>query len=440
MHKLVKHPRSPLCLLAGMALTACSPALLQETTPSPTAAPTDASLPTHTSVPTETSSPEPPLAATPTPTPLRPTAPPVSRPLTIGYIQMIDRTTGWAEGFHGTVGRTRILRTMDGGVTWRDVSPGPLGNRGRSAFFLDGLIAWSWSWESGETWRTQDGGESWTPMQPASSQFDFWFSDSQDGWRAGASGWGVSFLQLGFEYLATTQNGGKTWQLTNSPPADSYTYLAFPDPQTAWALRTGATDRDVEGFRYLKVPWWLEVTSDGGQTWQTRTVPMPLDARLGRETGPGIFYLDDVGLCDFVAPVFTSATVWKLALGCENQGWMLTTSNQGRTWVISSLPEGSLIRGVQFLNPSMGWILRWDQLGSSRSRLYRTADGGETWTQLEHTEWAAAQLNFVDAGTGWAVASTCTEVTCSRSEASTALVKTTDGGLTWEVLEPQIVP
>jgi hypothetical protein len=66
---------------------------------------------------------------------------------------MIDRTTGWAEGFHGTVGRTRILRTMDGGVTWRDVSPGPLGNRGRSAFFLDGLIGPGHG--KRETWRTQ---------------------------------------------------------------------------------------------------------------------------------------------------------------------------------------------------------------------------------------------------------------------------------------------
>jgi hypothetical protein len=41
----------------------------------------------------------------------------------------------------------------------------------------------------------------------------------------------VSFLQLGFDYLATTQNG-EDLAADELPPADSYTYLAFPDLQT----------------------------------------------------------------------------------------------------------------------------------------------------------------------------------------------------------------
>jgi len=440
MHDLVKHPREALWSLAALALAACSPTSNVESTPTSIPEPSPSPVPTSLSLPAEALASPSALAPTPTPTPLQPTAQPDSRPLTINYIQMIDRTAGWAEGYHGTVGRTRILRTVDGGLTWRDVSPGSLESRGRSAFFLDALVAWAWSWESGATWRTQNGGESWTPVQGADSRYDVWFNDSQHGWRARASGWGAGFLHIGMDYLAATQDGGETWQPTNPPPSESYTFLAYPEAQTAWALRTGATHRDFEGFRYLEVPWWLEVTTDGGQTWLTRTVPMPLDARLGQETGPGIFYLDGVGLCDFVAPVFNSASVWKLAVGCEHQGWMYTTTNQGMTWAISALPDGSLIRGAHFLSPSVGWILLWDQLGSPRSRLYLTTDGGETWTLLKHTEWASAQLNFVDAGIGWAVTSTCAEISCDRLEASTALVRTTDGGRTWEVLQPQIVP
>jgi len=351
---------------------------------------------------------------------------------------MIDRSTGWAEGFHGTVGHTRILRTMDGGETWRDMSPGALVNFGRSAFFLDTLVAWAWSAESGETWSTQDGGESWTPTQQADSRFDVWFNDSQHGWRANAAYWGVSFLEIGFDFLESTQNGGRTWQPTNPPPGNGYAYLAFPEAQTAWALQTDTDHRDYEGFAHLEVPWSLEVTTDGGRTWQSHSVPVPPDARLRLWTETK-FYLD-LGLCDFVAPVYASSTIWKLALTCENHGWMYTTANQGKTWAISLLPEGSLIQGIQFLDPKVGWMLRWNQLGTSLGRLYLTTDGGETWTLLKHTEWAAAQFNFVDAGTGWAVASTCTEFTCNRFGADTVLVKTTDGGRTWQALEPQLAP
>ncbi|HLF37381.1 MAG TPA: hypothetical protein VI520_05550 [Anaerolineales bacterium] len=398
--------------------------------------------PPNTAAPTETPAPTPsPVQFVAPPPPPPPTALSVSGPLTINIIQMIDRNTGWGQGVLGNGQATRILRTSDGGVTWQDVSPGLLDNFGRPAFFLDAQTAWAWAWEGSERWRTQDGGQKWSPVEGMSWGDELWFNNGLHGWRAHLGGWGwmSGFLSLGFDYLAITEDGAQTWQEVNPPPGNSHTYLALPDSQTAWALQMESVFREWGGFQYLKVPWSVLVTRDAGRTWQAETVPIPPDARLASYSEPGL-YLDEAGLCEFVSPAYSSSTVWKFALTCEDQGWLYTTANQGQTWAINPLPQGALIRGLYFLNSSVGWILRWDELGSGLGRLYLTTDGGENWTLLRHTEWALAQFDFVDAGTGWAVASACTEFYCDRFEDPSALVKTTDGGLTWQMLEPRLRP
>jgi hypothetical protein len=42
--------------------------------------------------------------------------------------------------------------------------------------------------------------------------------------------------------------------------------------------------------------------------------------------------------------------------------------------------------------------------------------------------------------TGWAVAVTCNAADCNPYRYPKALVKTTDGGQTWQILQPQIIP
>ena len=58
----------------------------------------------------------------------------------------------------------------------------------------------------------------------------------------------------------------------------------------------------------------------------------------------------------------------------------------------------------------------------------RSDDGGQTWTTLKQLAWTG-QINFVDPNNGWAVA---------QSDQAIALVKTADGGRTWQALDPLI--
>jgi photosystem II stability/assembly factor-like uncharacterized protein len=357
--------------------------------------------------------------------------------VTINYIKMNDMTTGWAEGQVGTEEATRILRTTDGGGTWRDVGPVLLESHGRHAFFLDAQLAWVWTSDGIEAWRTQDGGQSWTSVGSVVGPPRIWFNNSLHGWKMEVTIWGLSFVQFDIESFATTQDGGQTWEETNPPPGRGYAFMAYPDVQMAWAIRAGFANT-LEGMPNLAVPFSIQTTSDGGRTWTSHAMPLPPDAYRVENLDPGGFYLGGAGNCGFVSPVYSSTAIWKLVLTCEDRGWMYTTANQGKTWIISPLPPGGQFKDIQFIDTTVGWLLRGDQLDRSQSHLYQTTDGGQSWRLLKRTGWTDAQLDFLDAQTGWALA--CTNADCYRVDARHALVKTTDGGQTWQILQPQITP
>jgi photosystem II stability/assembly factor-like uncharacterized protein len=425
MHNVLKHVRSwfwTSTLLVVMVLTACTPSL------APTSEATPRIMPPMTPSAASAALPLSPSPLPPTPTS---TSTPTG-PLIIDYIQMTDRTTGWGMGQMGTEEPGRLFRTTDGGASWRDVSPGLRSHYGFS--ILDAQLAWVRSSDNDEVWRTQDGGQSWSSLGQIQGQF--WFNDSQHGWKMDAEAWGLSYVQFDIRSFSTTQDGGETWQEANLPPGIGLAFLAFPDPQTAWAIRAGFA-KTIEGVPNLGVPFSLETTADGGRTWGSQEMPLPPEVEVV-EMGDGYSYLA-AGNCDFDSPVYSSTTIWKMALTCEEQGWLYTSTDQGETWTITSLPAGQ-VTDVQFIDPSIGWSLRKDEVHPYQSDLYQTTDGGQTWALLAHLNWADAGLDFVDDQTGWAVVVTCDDADCNPYFYPKALAKTTDGGQTWQIIQPQIVP
>ncbi len=85
-------------------------------------------------------------------------------------IHMIDALAGWAEPHWAATHDpdiTSILRTVDGGIHWKDVHSDPLGNRLLS-LMLPCLPRSLLGWESSEgtldttrIFRTVDGGQTW---------------------------------------------------------------------------------------------------------------------------------------------------------------------------------------------------------------------------------------------------------------------------------------
>ncbi|HET7010629.1 MAG TPA: hypothetical protein VFI11_07630 [Anaerolineales bacterium] len=344
--------------------------------------------------------------------------------LAIISIQMFDLTTGWAIG--RVEGNYLTLRTTDGGIAWREV-----GLEECPAYILssaDDRLAWT---GDDPVCLTTDGGQTWTAVEAPGR--NVWFNDDRRGWSLGAEEWGLSFRQFDIYSFATTDDGGVTWAETNPPPGSGVAYLAFPDAQTAWALRAGFA-KSIDGVPNLGVPISLHTTFDRGGTWTTRQVPLPPEAETV-DWGSMGEYLAGFGNCEFVSPVFSSLAVWKFALTCEDASWMYTSLNQGKTWSINPMPAG-VEATIDFSRPDLGWlhVADWE---NDLGRLYQTSDGGRTWALIKRTGWLDVVLSFVDAQSGWAVA--CTGP-CRSGDSSVALVRTTDGGRTWETIEPQLVP
>jgi photosystem II stability/assembly factor-like uncharacterized protein len=119
---------------------------------------------------------------------------------------------------------------------------------------------------------------------------------------------------------------------------------------------------------------------------------------------------------------------------------LLWTQDGGQSWQEITPPLGASaeILGVKFLDARIGWLvqraLERDQIGELS--LLRTQDGGVNWEALpspvstggEALSIEAAQLDFIDAATGWLAV----KLQSGSSFSLGRLWATQDGGHTWE--------
>lgn len=393
--------------------------------------PTETMLPTTTPMPpTETPTPLPP---TPTLTPKNPiqhfTA---GQEFTVSSIYMVDANLGWAIGGLTDWG-DHVLSTVDGGLTWKDVSPpeeaAPSGdNLAATGFFPDAQTGWViYSYTSGITpsqsvvWRTQDGGITWQASQPLDlTDLSEFYNPSHLQFVNGQMGWLMVHVGVGMNHdyiiLYRSNNGGLTWDRLLDPYTDSSgimscskTGLLFTDKTQGWL--TGDCHGVAAGVQLFK-------SSDGGATWALVTLPDPTNA-------PGLFSNFEAA-CGSYDPFFFSNELGHLAVNCMDysqdpptyQYYIFTTYNGGSDWASSTYPGETLY----FFSEGTGWALA--------RKIHRTTDGGFTWKAIANVNWDV-EVDFVTEQVGWGVA---------RAETEFALVKTIDGGAKWAMLVPRVGP
>ena len=361
------------------------------------------------------------------------------QPANIVRLNMLDTTNGWAVGYPANDPSHYILRTADGGQTWVDVSPPvPSGTPwAATAFFLDNDRAWvtfanseapPLPAEPALVWRTQDGGQTWHAGQPLnlsdaeySAPSDLVFVDHLRGWLLTHVGAGMNH---DYVMLFTTGDGGQTWQRIADPLSTAADGLPMSCGKTGIAFlnaETGWVGGDCHG---VAPGVYFHRTDDGGVTWQPQALPPPPGAA-------SLFTNETVGCGTYSLSPLPPQTL-KLALVCQDfvnsevTVWVYGSPDAGQTWEASPLPG----RDLFFLDPNLVWSIAEGDVNNPNAprQIYRSDDGGQSWAELNTVNWGA-QLDFVSPEEGWAVATAGEE---------TALVHSSDGGSSWQLIEPTV--
>jgi photosystem II stability/assembly factor-like uncharacterized protein len=322
----------------------------------------------------------------------------------------------WTQSASGAPGsQEAILRTANGGTSWTNVTPAGLGVIHGASYFGNVDVL-----NSDDAWIVHDGpssnvetlefttnaGRTWASMGTLPSGCTVQFVSRSQGWCTQYDGAGGSMLVKVFH----TSDGGWTWNLLSrnylsTTPKGTLPFacdkrLYFDNAQRGWALF------DCNGGI---AP--LYETLDGGKTWvQRRNVP-PGEVNAGSSfvgapvtsgshvavgfatfapTRSLVYVSNDGGHNFSSVPVPLrgheilqdplTPTSWKFMWGhtiyeTDNAGttWRTVTSNMDITSLYN--PHSFVPWSINFINANVGWL--------TGSTLWRTVDGGATWTRLQ---------------------------------------------------------
>jgi len=152
----------------------------------------------------------------------------------------------------------------------------------------------------------------------------------------------------------------------------------------------------------------------------------PTLARSPRSGSRTSFVADDgekgYGTCGH--PVHPGPTVADYAIGA-----VYASTDRGQRWRDSTLPGCSLVFGLSFTTPEIGFALASSSGGPNRGTLNVTGDGAQHWQRVGSTPFVGP-IDFVTREDGWGVAAP--GVTTKPLDRMGALYRTTDGGRSWQ--------
>jgi photosystem II stability/assembly factor-like uncharacterized protein len=336
-----------------------------------------------------------------------PSANPVSSkpavPLTA--IRMVDTKNGWA------LTASSILKTTDGGLHWNDVTPANAGlNPSARGQFMNTQDAWIAIGPANQQegpgiamLRTTDGGLSWQRSvinDPVGARVDVpHFLNVQQGWLETSSTPGAGSAKSDIWH---STDGGQTWTKLSSNKSFSGLDLGYVTGISFRDAQIGIATGNLGAGGDNTVPS-VALTQNGGQTWQTTSLPHLLGGYVNpmNTSQPPVFFGNVV-----VLPVtITGQSGPLLVLYRSNDG--------GLSWFQSG--EAHIqAANTYVVDPSHAWAT-----DTQSGKLYSTSDGGNHWFLTSNTAYQLNALSFTDSQNGWGVT-------------SNQLLQTTDGGKTWQ--------
>jgi len=275
-------------------------------------------------------------------------------------VYFLDQNRGWVAGSGGT-----LLQTSDGGQTWRKLLPLTRDNL-RDVYFADEKIGWLVAERDAlklktndepRTYllKTEDGGFSWRRVFLNGSSTNARlvravFADAQRGWVFGETG-----------VVFATRDGGAQWVRQASPTKHLLLGGAFVDPAHGWLVGAGAT---------------ILQTSDGGMTWQSGIVRDGAGARFTAASFVGnrfgwavatagrVFATTDGGHTWFEQHSQVTEDLSDVKFIDASEGWavgaqgtLLHTRDGGRHWFTESSGTSHALDRLFVIDQNHGWVV-----------------------------------------------------------------------------------
>jgi photosystem II stability/assembly factor-like uncharacterized protein len=289
----------------------------------------------------------------------------------ITSIAMFDDTDGVAIAPPG------ILRTTDGGRSWREPEAKPRIAEGSIA--VANRVAWAGT-SSGGIWRSADAGATWE-RQPS----------------------GTDAHVVG---------------------------IAAVSEHEAWAVTNGVGFSDLGPFEHPESA--LLHTTDSGATWSRASVPghgvfVDVAAADGRvwvvasRCNPGDRFGDNVSVP-----------------GCRDRWALLRSDDAGATWTLLAEEPSAVPRDLTFSDADQGYgsVQECDPgAGCGGSALYVTADGGATWERRGRLPLSGTTVRFDGADRAWSAGMSCDSGPCTA-----VLAASVDGGRSWTTAAEVAMP
>jgi photosystem II stability/assembly factor-like uncharacterized protein len=244
------------------------------------------------------------------------------------------------------------------------------------------------------------------------------FVSAEEGWVAG----GKSVMEGGVIYH--TRDGGKTWELQAGDPQSSdrgFSDLRFVDATHGFAVQgsTGTTHKlfstsdgrswnpsgTVPEHRYdyfftspttgFVADWARQITrtTDGGKKWEPAFL-CKIKTEIGGLTREAVSYMHSI---HFPNPNLGYAIGGPLP---EDSGNVLAKTEDGgatwTAWVVLPGESGSE-SSLWFVDADTGVMRAKD------GKLFRTTDGGKTWTGVSGQGELKSDISFADGDVGWMI-------------------------------------
>ncbi len=332
----------------------------------------------------------------------------------LSSIAMQSETTGWGQNY-----------TQKGG----SMEPSP----DFSPFFLSPSLAIIYV--NGDLFLTTDAGISWSSItlpvvtQQKAIPGPIFFLNDHLGWMSLS---GISGGTFQDNDLLRSTDGGQSWSrlhatlpaplLPRTRSPGYITSLSFLNETTGW----------VTGSSYSRENSWIYMTNDGGNTWQEQQLPSPQGYSATRllDLGQPHFFSARDGVLPAASTHFDPTGVCAFITHDGGESWQsqpfFALQNYSDEVVDPHLLIDVSVPLPSFTSLTTGWV--------GTISIYRTTDGGRSWQHFDHQlpiRYSDPGLQFIADRVAFALAFTGEPI---NFQASSELYRTMDGGKSWTTL------